>query len=142
MSVFTEKIQILMKAEGITAKKLTENVGLSSSAISEWKKGKAKPSYEAIVKIAQYFNVSTDYLLRDDFETPVSQHDLTENEVSLVNDHKDDPTDLNKTKAAPGGEQPLSEKDLDIAQRIMSLSPENQVRVLDYLGLLEQQDKS
>lgn len=39
------------------------DLGLSNSAISEWKKGKAKPSLEAVVKIARYFGVTTDYLL-------------------------------------------------------------------------------
>lgn len=58
-----ERILELMSKEGITAKKLTEDIGISSSAISEWKKGKAKPTSEAIIKMAKYFNVTTDYIL-------------------------------------------------------------------------------
>lgn len=64
----TEKILFLMESGNVTAKELTQAVGLSSSAISEWKKGKAKPSAEAIVKIASFFDVSTDYLLIDDYD--------------------------------------------------------------------------
>lgn len=58
-----ERILELMSKKGITAKKLTEDIGISSSAISEWKKGKAKPTSEAIIKMAKYFNVTTDYIL-------------------------------------------------------------------------------
>lgn len=58
-----ERILELMSKEDITAKKLTQDIGISSSAISEWKKGKAKPTSEAIIKMAKYFNVTTDYIL-------------------------------------------------------------------------------
>lgn len=58
-----ERILDLIKKNNITAKKLTEDVNISSSSISDWKSGKANPSYSAVIKIAQYFNVSTDYLL-------------------------------------------------------------------------------
>lgn len=57
------RILSLMKENGITAKYLTTELELSNSSITDWKKGKAKPSTEAIVKIAQYFQVSTDYIL-------------------------------------------------------------------------------
>ena len=58
-----ERILSLMKNKGVTAQELTKSAGLNNSAITEWKKGKAKPSTEAIIKIADYFNVSTDYVL-------------------------------------------------------------------------------
>jgi transcriptional regulator with XRE-family HTH domain len=58
-----EKIQDLMKNSGINAKQLTAELGLSSSSITDWKKGKGKPSAETIIKIASYFDVSADYLL-------------------------------------------------------------------------------
>ena len=57
-----ERILDLIKKNNITARKLTEEAQLSSSAITEWKNGKANPSYGAIVKIAIYFNVNPDYL--------------------------------------------------------------------------------
>lgn len=58
-----EKILELMKNKGINAAKLTTECGLNHSALTEWKKGKAKPSIDALSKIAQYFGVSVDYLL-------------------------------------------------------------------------------
>ena len=63
MSDTIERILYLIEQTNISAFKLTTDLELSNSAISDWKKRKAKPSTEAIVKIAEYFNVSTDYLL-------------------------------------------------------------------------------
>ena len=58
-----ERIASLIEEEGITASKLSKDLGFNSGAISNWKKGRAKPGTEAIIKIADYFNVTTDYLL-------------------------------------------------------------------------------
>jgi repressor LexA len=51
-----------MEKRNVKAITLTTKAGLSRSAISDWRKKKAKPSYGALVKIAKYFNVSVEYL--------------------------------------------------------------------------------
>ncbi len=53
----------LMEKNHVTAKQLTSELELSNSSITEWKKGKGTPSTKAVIKIANYFGVSTDYLL-------------------------------------------------------------------------------
>lgn len=58
-----ERILELMKHKGITAKKLTDDLEISNSTITDWKKGKGRPSIDAIIKLSEYFNVTTDYLL-------------------------------------------------------------------------------
>lgn len=76
-----ERILELMEINNIKAFKLTTDLGLSSSAITDWKKGKSKPSVEAVVKISKYFNVSTDYIIMG-----TKSHDtLTENELEMLN---------------------------------------------------------
>lgn len=65
-----DKILKLTAERNISNRKLTIDLGISNSAISEWKKGKAKPSLEAVVKIAKYFGVSTDYLLLEEQVNP------------------------------------------------------------------------
>lgn len=52
-----------MKLNNINAATLTREISLTNGLISQWKKGKQKPSTEAIIKLAKFFNVSTDYLL-------------------------------------------------------------------------------
>lgn len=58
-----QRILHLIELAGITAKTLTQETGLSQSAISEWTNGKAKPSADALVRIAEYFEVPIEYLL-------------------------------------------------------------------------------
>ena len=53
----------LMENGGVTPAKLLTDLGLPKSSITEWKKGKSKPGTTAITKIADYFGVTTDYLL-------------------------------------------------------------------------------
>lgn len=53
----------LMKEKNITQKVLSEAVGVSQGNISDWKSGRSSPTIDALIKSAQYFNVSVDYLL-------------------------------------------------------------------------------
>lgn len=56
-----EKIKELAEKQGISINKLEENLGLSRNTIYNIKT--KKPSAERLQEIADYFNVSTDYLL-------------------------------------------------------------------------------
>jgi transcriptional regulator with XRE-family HTH domain len=63
MSDIIERILVLLKENNMTAKRLTELLNVNHSTITEWKTGKTKPSIEHIIKIAEIFDVSTDYIL-------------------------------------------------------------------------------
>lgn len=49
-------------------------MGLSRSIAAKWKNTKTNPSAEVIPKIAQYFNVSTDYLLGNEKEDDATSY--------------------------------------------------------------------
>lgn len=53
----------LFENSGMSVNALEKNIGLTQGTISNWKNGKNKPSLDAVSKIADYFNVSVDYLL-------------------------------------------------------------------------------
>lgn len=57
-----EKIKMLAKKQGISLQKIAEDLGFSTNYLYSLKNKKA-PSAEHIAKIADYFGVSTDYLL-------------------------------------------------------------------------------
>lgn len=59
-----EKVEQLRSKEGISQGKLEKKIGLSNGQISKWKKN--NPSAESLSKIANYFNVSIEYLLGSD----------------------------------------------------------------------------
>ena len=44
-------------------KELTEYLGLKSAAFSEWKSGKSKSYKKYLIEIAEFFNISIDYLV-------------------------------------------------------------------------------
>lgn len=56
-----ERIKELCKKQGISLNTLEENLGYSRNTIYSLKK--QKPNAERIAEIADYFHVSTDYLL-------------------------------------------------------------------------------
>ncbi len=59
----SQRIFELLKKNNKKQKELAESIGLSTSAISDWKKKGTNPAAENISAIADFFNVSTDYLL-------------------------------------------------------------------------------
>lgn len=58
-----ERILKMASKSGKMDKEIINATGLSQTALSEWRNGRAYPSTNAIIKLAEYFNVSTDYLL-------------------------------------------------------------------------------
>lgn len=60
--MFFIRLQELCTAKGITITKLALTLGISRSNVTNWKNGSV-PKSDKIQEIANYFNVSTDYLL-------------------------------------------------------------------------------
>lgn len=58
-SIFFERLTSL----NVSNKDLSQNVGVSSGNISDWKSGRCKPNIDTIIKIADYLDCSVDYLL-------------------------------------------------------------------------------
>ncbi len=52
-----------LEKQGKKQKELADYIGLSTSAISDWKKKGTNPAAEKISVIADFLGVSTDYLL-------------------------------------------------------------------------------
>lgn len=48
----------------LTQRQLAQKTNTSQQSIASWESGERKPKLDAINKIAEYFNVSTDYLLQ------------------------------------------------------------------------------
>ena len=57
-----EILEKLLKQHGITAYRLAQETGISTATLTSWKQGKYVPKDEKLQKIADYFNVSLDYL--------------------------------------------------------------------------------
>lgn len=69
------KLFELMNQKNITAKQLSADLKISAGNISDWKSGRSMPSSEKLQLIADYFDVSTKYLLGDDNIKVYDEHD-------------------------------------------------------------------
>jgi len=58
---FYERLNFLIKSRGLSQKKVETALGFSNGAISKWKK--YSPNAEKVQLLAQYFNVSFNYLM-------------------------------------------------------------------------------
>lgn len=79
---------VIMNEKGISQKQLSEAINTSQGNISDWKSGRAAPTIDKLPLIADYLDVSLDYLLgRADYSAkPASE--LTNDEIKLLNSYK------------------------------------------------------
>lgn len=47
----------------VTQSEMASSIGTNKANISRWEKGEVEPDLETLIKLAKYFNVTTDYLL-------------------------------------------------------------------------------
>ncbi|MCD7807847.1 MAG: helix-turn-helix domain-containing protein [Erysipelotrichaceae bacterium] len=59
-----DRIQTLRKAKGISQEELADKVGVSRQAVSKWESEQSSPDLDKIILLSDYFNVTTDYLLK------------------------------------------------------------------------------
>ncbi len=62
MTNFATTFNKLRKSKGLTQKELAKALDVTQTAITYWETGKREPSIEMLEKIANYFDVSLDYL--------------------------------------------------------------------------------
>ena len=53
----------LLKERGVTVYRVSKETGISQTTFIEWRQGKYTPKADKMQKIADYFDVSVDYLL-------------------------------------------------------------------------------
>lgn len=86
--MFGEKLKSLRESKNLLQKELADVLNTTSQTISGWEISRTKPDYDTLVKIANYFNVSTDYLLGNDVNATKFENELKEREAlykALVN---------------------------------------------------------
>jgi putative transcriptional regulator len=69
MQRFGEKLRALRQQRGLTLKQLAQAIGHTThSHISELETGKRRPSLDLALRLARYFDVSLDQLVKDELE--------------------------------------------------------------------------
>ena len=101
-----EYFEKLLKEKGLTAYRISKETGVTQSTLSDWKRGRSTPKTENMKKIADFLNVSVDYLM-----TGKEPNTSTEPAVKLTaRDERDIAKDLNNimAKLTSGEDGPAS----------------------------------
>lgn len=100
-----QRIRDLRKQKRMSQTELAKSAGVSQTTVTAWETGKAEPSSSAVAKLADIFNVTTDYLLGrpDKQETKKDDVELSDDDVIMTWRGK-----------------PLSDEDRELIRRIMN----------------------
>lgn len=61
--MFSQRIKLLRKEKKLTQQNLADFLEVRRSTYGEYERGKIMPPYDKIQRLADYFNVSVDYLM-------------------------------------------------------------------------------
>lgn len=81
------RLKELRESRGIKQSELAKYLNVASNTISTWENNQREPNLETVIKMANFFNVSTDYLLgKSGAETELPL--LTKEEASLLRNYR------------------------------------------------------
>lgn len=108
-----ERFMQLLQEKGITPYRVSKETGVTQTTLSDWKTGRATPKTATLQKIADYFNVSLDWLTGNSEYRNID--DYSSQEIN-----KNQPDDLiilnrNAKKMTPEQRQTL----IDVAKAIL-----------------------
>lgn len=90
-----EQLQQLRKSRGLTQDDLAEILGISLSSYQKYERDAISPSYETLCKIADFYHVTTDYLLgREPATDPFVMLQLPEDQKSVMERFASFPDDV------------------------------------------------
>jgi len=91
-----EILRELRTKKGFSQKQLAEMLNVAQNTISQYENGTREPDAATLIKLANFFSVSTDYLLGrndiiDDIQTIAAHHDVdwTEEELEEIERFKE-----------------------------------------------------
>lgn len=108
-----DKIYKLRKEKGLSQEELAEALNVSRQSISKWESGSVAPDIDKIVALSEMFNVSTDFLIKDQDDFEIQQVPDEPDMVDVYSNpqvsSKDDTKELPKIDTAPVEEASVSE---------------------------------
>ena len=75
----SEKLYNLRRKQGLSQEDLAEKLNCSRQVISKWENGTTTPDAKMLQKYSELFDVSIDYLVKEDIEEPTSVEPIKKN---------------------------------------------------------------
>lgn len=76
----------LCSKKGVTPYRVCKETGISTAAMSNWKAGRYKPKQDKMQKIADYFNVSVEYLMTGEEKAGGKKYYLNDETAAIAQD--------------------------------------------------------
>lgn len=96
MDVFSSRISLLRQKRGWSQEDVAKGTGISQKQISRYERGMSEPTAEALSRLAQIFDVTTDWLLglTDNESRPLRNlGDLSDDEKRILELYRRVPSD-------------------------------------------------
>lgn len=81
---FGDRLRMLRKDAGMTQAELAERLNVTKSVVSYYELHERAPSPDVLIKLANIFHTSTDYLLGLDYNRMIDVSDLTNEDIQLL----------------------------------------------------------
>ena len=81
--IFSEKLQLIRKSKGMTQEELADKIDVSRQAVAKWESGQVYPDIGNLIQLSNLFNVTVDYLVRDQ-ECMVSFADHEDKDIDML----------------------------------------------------------
>ena len=82
--MFSEKIKSLRQSLGLNQVEFGKKIGVTKQSVCNWENSNILPSIEMLVRIAETFSVSTDYILGLEKRTVVDVSGLSELQIAHI----------------------------------------------------------
>ena len=94
-----DKIKDLRISYSLNQVELAKNLHVSKQTISNWENNNIPPSVDTLIRIADYFNVTTDYLLERQYRRSIVADGLTDVQIAHIQNIINDILHIEKTTA-------------------------------------------
>lgn len=97
--MFGEQIKNLRTLKGLNQVELAKFLGVTKQSVSNWENENIMPSIDMLIKIAEFFNVTTDYLLGLSEKRTLNTEGLTDLQISHIQEIINDIISLKTDKS-------------------------------------------
>lgn len=81
---FGENLKSLRKQRNLTQTELGSHIGLSKAVVSKYENGLGYPTYDILIRFANFFGVTTDYLLGVAQSKTINVTGLSDSQIDIL----------------------------------------------------------
>lgn len=127
------RIKELRKQQNITQQQLSNYLGITQATLSGWENEKFEIDNNSLMKCADYFNVSLDYLLGRTNDCSVKVNTVTDNHGIIGHNHA-------PVTIINGSERKLSEQEVALINLFEKLDVLKKAQLLTYAAKLTEEE--